>query len=625
MLPPARERAGNEFEIGGIVAAEGEAIHAADRFEVRRDLFADCHNSCRRRAMDFVDQVKSTVDIVSVIGEYVRLKKASSARYTGLCPFHTEKTPSFSVNATHQFFYCFGCQAKGDVFNFLMQLEGFTFYEALRALAERYGIPIPARREQADAETQLRAALYRMHEIAAAHFQSNLAGASEARAYLTKRGLSADTVRQFGLGFSDRSGASLLRIFEHDGFTREQLAQSGLVLQREDGTFFDRFRGRLMFPIQNEAGKVIAFGGRALGDEEPKYLNSSETPIYKKSTVLYNLNRAKQSIRQHEHAVLVEGYMDVIGVYAGGIAEVVASCGTALTVAQLRSIHRHAETIVVNLDPDEAGSKAAERVEALIQEGMRVRVAQLEGGLDPDEYIKANGADAYRERIDRAVGYHVWLSLRAREKFGQTAEGKANAFKWIAPAIRRIPDPIERAAVAEEVAGYIGIERGLILGDLRKSGAGARNGNAVSGDAQQLPLKERTVLRSLIDSQEVRRILIPALAGMPQLVERFQCARIIDSIVRLYETKPDFGFTDLEGRLEERERTLLTQSVFADKSGEEVFTAEQAVSYLNVLRREQRQLEIASLRTQLRDAERGGNLEQAMKLLQEIARVQRAQ
>jgi DNA primase len=571
--------------------------------------------------MDFAEQVKSTVDIVSVIGEYVPLRKASASRYMGRCPFHTEKTPSFSVNATHQFFYCFGCQAKGDVFNFLMQLEGFTFYEALRSLAERYAIHIPARREQKDPETQLRAALYRMHEIAAAHFQSNLN--PEARAYLSKRGLGADTIRQFGLGFSDRGGSALLRVLQREGFTAPQLEQSGLVLKRDDGTFFDRFRGRLMFPIHNESGKPIAFGGRALGDEEPKYLNSAETPIYKKSTVLYNLNRAKQAIRQHERAVLVEGYMDVIGVFAGGITEVVASCGTALTVAQLRAIHRHAETIVVNLDPDEAGTKAAERVEALIQEGMRVRVAQLEGGRDPDEYIKANGADAYRERIDKAVTYHVWLSLRAREKFGQSAEGKANAFKWIAPAIRRIPDPIERAAVADEVAGYIGIERALILDDLRKSGP--RNGQTTTTVEQQIPLRERAVLRSLIDNEEVRGVLIPALAGMPEMIASFQSARIVDAIVRLYETKPDFAFTDLEGRLEEREQTLLTRSIFADNTGEEVFTAELALSYLNVLRREQRQVEIAALRARLRDAERSGNLQQAMTLMEEISRVQRAQ
>jgi DNA primase len=575
--------------------------------------------------MDFRDQVKSTADIVSVIGEYVRLKKSSASRYTGLCPFHSEKTPSFSVNATHQFFYCFGCQAKGDVFNFLMQLEGFTFFEALRALAERYGIPIPQRREHADEETRLRAALYRMHEIAAGHFQSNLstAAGADARAYVTKRGLAADTVRQFGLGFADRSGSALIRILQRESFTSQELEQSGLVLKRDDGSFFDRFRGRLMFPIHNEAGNVIAFGGRALGDEEPKYLNSSETPIYKKSTVLYNLNRAKQGIRQHERAVLVEGYMDVIGVYAGGVTEVVASCGTALTVAQLRSIHRHAETIIVNLDPDEAGSKAAERVEPLIQEGMRVRIAQLEGELDPDEYIKTNGAEAYRERIDKAVAYHVWLSLRAREKFGQTAEGKADAFKWIAPAIRRIPDPIERAAVADEVAGYIGIERGLILDDLRRNGGRDRNALATS-TPQQLPLKERTVLRSLIDSEEVRGVLIPALAGMPEVVHQFQCARIVDTIIRIYETKPSFAFTELEGRLDDRERTLMTQAVFADNSGEEVFTAQQALSYLDVLRRQQRQVEIASLRAQLRDAERRGELQQAMRIMEQISRVQRA-
>jgi DNA primase len=254
---------------------------------------------------------------------------------------------------------------------------------------------------------------------------------------------------------------------------------------------------------------------------------------------------------------------------------------------------------------------------------MRVRVAQLEGELDPDEYIKANGAEAYRQRIDKAVAYHVWMSLRAREKFGQTAEGKANAFRWIAPAIRRIPDPIERAAVADEVAGYIGIERGLILDDLRKNGGRDRSGQPAAG-VQQLPLKERTLLRSLIDSEEVRGVLIPPLAGMPEIVAGLQSARIIETILRIYETKADFTFTELEGRLEDRERTLMTEALFADNSGEEVFTSEQALSYLNVLRREQRQVEIASLRAQLRDAERSGNIQQAMTLMNQISRLQKA-
>ena len=577
--------------------------------------------------MDFAEQVKSSVDIAKVIGEYVRLRKASAQRYTGLCPFHTEKTPSFSVNVSHQFYYCFGCQAKGDVFNFLMQVEGLTFFEALKALAERNGIPIPARREHSDAETQLRAAVYRAHEVAAAHYAANLSAAAgaEARAYIAKRGLEPATVQQFGLGYADRSGRALLRALQAEKFTAGELEASGLVLKRDDGTFFDRFRNRLMFPIHNETGKVIAFGGRALSDEdEPKYLNSPETAIYKKNAVLYNLHRAKQSIRQEDRAVLVEGYMDVIGVFAAGVTEVVASCGTALTPGQVKAIKRHSERIVVNFDPDAAGAKAAERsVEMLLEESMHIRILELEGGLDPDEYIKERGADDYRAHLDRAQSYFHWLAGRARKRFDmKTAEGRIEGFKWLLPAIRKIHDRLERAAVAGEIAEYLGVDRGLVLEEFRRTGGGqARNGRT-NQPPTALPKAEKVLLRSLLETQEVRDLLAPRLRGL-SVISRFQSAGIIETIVRLYETKPDFSFTEVEGRLEEREKALLTEAVLADNSGEEVFSAEQARAYLAVLERDERHAKIAELRSRLREAERSGDLQGAMSLMDEISKLQR--
>ena len=273
--------------------------------------------------------------IVSVIGEYVRLRRqGTSGRYTGLCPFHREKTPSFHVDGSKQAFYCFGCQKGGDVFNFVMEIEALTFFEALRWLAERHGIPMPRRAGYSDEETRRKSWLYQMHEMAQEVFRKTLdsSAGAEARAYLERRGVSQAVAEEFGLGLSDRSGQTLVRRFEQEGVPPEAMEASGLVLKRQDGSgYYDRFRGRLMFPIHSESGKIIAFGGRALAPEdEPKYLNSPETPLYRKSYVLYNLNRAKAEIRKQDRAILVEGYMDVIGVYAAGVKEVVASCGTAL-------------------------------------------------------------------------------------------------------------------------------------------------------------------------------------------------------------------------------------------------------------------------------------------------------
>ena len=308
--------------------------------------------------MDFAQQLKAQIDIARVASEYgLRLRKFGN-RYQGLCPFHNEKTPSFSIYADHQFFKCFGCDAKGDVFNFVMKIEGLTFWEALKKLADQNGIAMPKQSMASDEDTKLRAALFEMHEIAADHFRTNLAGPGGAsvREYVAKRGVTPASVQSFGLGLSDRSGRALLRIFEQRGFKPEQMEVSGLVGRRDDGSFYDRFRNRLMFPIHSESGKTIAFGGRALDPEEKaKYINSSETKIYRKSNVLYNLNRAKNEAMKLDRIVLVEGYMDVIGASQAGVTEVVAPCGTSLTIDQIRAMKRHSLNLHLNFDPDSAG------------------------------------------------------------------------------------------------------------------------------------------------------------------------------------------------------------------------------------------------------------------------------
>src|SRR6266850_4322963 len=386
--------------------------------------------------MDFVEQLKSSVDIVTVIGEYVRLRKSGTNRYMGLCPFHSEKSPSFTVHVVHQFYKCFSCGAGGDVVKFVMEKEGISFYEALKSLAERYGVPMPKRSQVADEDAKVRGGLLAMHELAQENFRANLSAQAgkTARAYVTKRGLSEETIEQFGLGYSDRSGRALLRLFEQHHFPVAQMEESGLVGKRQDGSLYDRFRNRLMFPIHNESGKIIAFGGRALSaDDEPKYLNSPETPIYKKSHVLYNLHRAKESVRKDDRVILVEGYMDAIGVTAAGFRNVVASCGTALTSDQVQAVKRHSHRIAVNFDPDAPGANAAERsIDLLLAEGMQVRIVELDGDLDPDEYCKERGADAYRDRLDGAKGYFYWLADRARAKHDtRTSEGKVAVLNFL--------------------------------------------------------------------------------------------------------------------------------------------------------------------------------------------------
>ncbi|MGH9628711.1 MAG: DNA primase [Bryobacteraceae bacterium] len=577
--------------------------------------------------MDFVEHLRSSIDIVQVIGERVRLRRASAGRYTGLCPFHQEKTPSFSVNSTVQRYYCFGCHASGDLFQFVMEYENLTFPEALKHLADGHGIPMPARKEHSDPAARQRSAIYEMHEFAAKVFQANLQGpaGADARSYLARRGVAPELAEQFVIGFSERSGQALFRKLQQQGFSSDHIEASGLVNRREDGSFYDRFRGRLMFPICNEQGTPIAFGGRALSDEDqPKYMNSPETPIYRKSYVLYNLHRAKQSIRKHECAVLVEGYMDVIGVHGAGIGEVVASCGTALTAAQVQAIHRNSDRIVVNFDPDAAGVKAAEKsIEMLLEEGMHVRMLELDGGLDPDEYVKKFGPDAYRAKLQKAPGYFSWLAERARKRFDmRTAEGRMEGLKFLLPSIQRIGDRLERAAVANEVADYLGIERGLVLDEFRKIATNRRNGQPKAGERERsLPPSERVLVRSLVSSHAVRQRLLPRLQSCAVL-ERFRCRPILDVMFALYAGEPEFSFADLEGRLEQNEKYLLAAAVFADNS-DEVFTLEQAAAYLGVLETDEKHAQVSSLRVRLKEAERGGDMAEAFRLMQQMDEVQK--
>ena len=257
--------------------------------------------------LDFAAQVKSSVDIVSVVGEYVRLRRVGATQsYTGLCPFHNEKTASFRVHANHQFFKCFGCGQGGDVFKFVQEIERISFYEALKLLAERSGIPMPKRSEYADADTKIRAAIFRLHELAEEAFRANLrspAGA-DARAYLARRGVTVEQIELFGLGYAGGSGHFLANLFQKEDIPPGLMEQSGLVMKRDAGGYYDRFRNRVMFPIHSESGKTIAFGGRALAEnDQPKYMNSPETPIYRKSYVLYNLHRAKEGIRKEDRVV----------------------------------------------------------------------------------------------------------------------------------------------------------------------------------------------------------------------------------------------------------------------------------------------------------------------------------
>jgi len=574
--------------------------------------------------MDFVEQLKSSVDIVSVVGEYVRLRRSGANRYMGLCPFHNEKSPSFTVHVVYQFYKCFSCGVSGDVVKFVMEKEGLSFHEALKSLAERYGIPMPKRSQYADEDSKLRGALLAMHEQAEEAFRANLKSQAgeAARSYIAKRGLSPETVEHFGLGYSDRSGRALVRLFEQRGFPVAQMEESGLVGKRQDGSLYDRFRNRLMFPIHNESGKIIAFGGRALSpDDEPKYLNSPETPIYKKSHVLYNLHRAKESVRKDDRVILVEGYMDAIGVTAAGFRNVVASCGTALTTQQVQAVKRHTDRIAVNFDPDAPGANAAERsVDLLLAEGMRVRIVELDGDLDPDEYCKERGATAYQERLDGAKGYFYWLADRARAKHDmRTAEGKVAVLNFLLPKVQSITDQLERMTIANDVAGYIGVDRGMVLDHFRKA-VSERGEKTIERPKSPLRHDERMLLIALLADAALRANMIGTLRSL-ETIETLPSRRIFQAIFALDEAGGRVGFDEINGRLEEADQNLLAQTVLNDDS--EISQDEVSAAMESMQRSERQHLRVR-LKTRIGESERAGRLDEAMRLTVELQALERA-
>jgi len=518
---------------------------------------------------NFKETLKQQADIVRIVGDYVKLKKSGAQNFSGLCPFHAEKTPSFSVHATRQFYHCFGCGESGDVFAFIQKVENITFPEAVRLLAQKLGVPMPKVSFSSPAEArdaQVRMALLDVHVRAAAFFQECLRRpeGANAREYLKGRGLDDETIARFRIGYAPDSGF-LLRDALRREFDKELLRESGLFSWKEgdsrqpsaisrqqkqvlrsaqddnsvegaDGNdelltakgagfepransreptaapaIYSKFRNRVMFPICNEQGKVIAFTGRTLSvstDEKagPKYLNSPETAIYSKSRVLFNLDNAKEAIRKLEYSILVEGQMDCISVYAAGFHNVIASSGTAFTELQAKLLGRFSKKVVVNFDPDTAGTRATERtLGLLVEEEFNIQVLTLETGFDPDLFIRRKGKDAYAAALKHSQKYFDYLIDRARAMFpARNSESKVKAVNHLLPHIQRVPSRIVRDGLALEISQKLGIDSAVLRQEL-KHAATTRSATQVKATAEaQVTGAERVLIRALASATQMQ-------------------------------------------------------------------------------------------------------------------------
>src|SRR5437763_4442330 len=581
-------------------------------------------------AGSFAEKVKQQADIVRVLGEYVRLKKTGKD-FSGLCPFHQEKTPSFSLSTNKQIFYCFVCGKCDDVYNFVMEIEKCESPEAVKLVAEKCGISIPRPKERSGEErkeNQQRATLVEMHREAQTFFVKQLEGTLEgkaARAYLEDRGLDKDAVSRFGIGYAPSGGDALLRHLKSK-YPEKLLTESGLISRDQGGKLFDRFRRRITFPISNESGKIVAFGCRALGEDQPKYLNSPETPIYSKSNVLYHLDRAKEALRRQDFAILVEGYMDAIAVARAGISNVVASCGTSLAEPQIKLLGRFTRRVIVNYDPDTAGQTATERSLALLLEhDFEVRVLALpptgNKKADPDKFIREQGADAYLKLLKEASPYVDYLIARALQMDLTTGEGKLRAENFLLPYVQKIPNRILRSEWATRIAQQLRLDEPVLRAALSKAAAERRSEVKTQPELVGRAAKpvERRLIRMLTEGQGFRRELAEQLQ-QDQLYRGLETEKIFAALVIASLSGQPVQATEVAAMLEERERRLLFEILFEEANEP---TWEEAQSCIEALQHRQAERELADVQRSIEAnpaaPELRGLLEKKQELMRRLA------
>jgi DNA primase len=549
--------------------------------------------------MEIVEQVRQAASIIEIASQYTTLKRRGS-KHVGLCPFHAEKTPSFTVDEDKQLYHCFGCNAGGDVFTLVMEKEQLSFPEALKYLADKYHIPLPRKTGFSPQAKRLEEQVLEVNERALAFFRRSLTETEEgarALAYLKKRGLSDETIQAFKLGYAPNAWDGLTSHFKAARTPAALLEKAGLILPgKKPGEYYDRFRGRAIFPIFDRTGRTVAFGGRALFDQEPKYLNSPDTPVYTKGKLVYGLNFSKQALREAGEAILVEGYTDYIALFQAGLTHVVASLGTALTSAQLDEIKRFAGKVVINYDGDHAGQQAALRAVSLcLEKGLPSEVLVLPDGLDPDGAMRTFGAARYRELRSQATpGFRFFLEQVSRGKPLDVPEEKAAVVRQALAEIAKISESVVRSLYLKQTAYFLSLDEQI----LRTMAQGIQP-QARAEEKPYFSNAEKRLLQILVNNKPIARYVFAEmkdndLRGLPS-------DPIIQLIRTAFQAGQDWSYADLQRMIDPRWAGPLGQAVLDEEQAPSI---EEALVCLHTLRELRLEADERKILAEIRACER---------------------
>jgi len=560
--------------------------------------------------MEIIDQVRQASSIVEIASQYTTMKRRGR-KWVGLCPFHTEKTPSFTVDEEKQLYHCFGCGVGGDVFSLLMERENLTFPEALKSLAEKYRIPLPAQQRVRPEVLKLEEKLFKTNELAVGYFKKNLTNTQEGKKaleYLRNRGLSEETIQTLKIGYALNAWTALLDAFRSKDVPVSLLEKGGLVLPgSRPGEYRDRFRGRVIFPIFSLTGRVVGFGGRTIVDAEPKYLNSPETPLYSKGKLLYGLNFTKDAVRREGTAILVEGYTDFSSLYQAGFTNVVASLGTALTAWQVGQVMRFAQRLIINYDGDTAGRTAMARAVPIgFEKGLNVEVLVLPDGLDPDAYIKKQGRDKYQALLKKTVsGLDFLIDAMTAGARMSVPEEKGKIAHAVVREIEKVPDPVARSEYLRRASSKLGVGEELL-----RSLVGRKGPDKAADEPGLFCPAEKRLFQILMTDRSIAHEIFAECGG--EIFQGLRGEQVFQHIMAGFKNDEDWSFPSLQGKVPPALLSQLATALFEKASAG---TVEEAQECLRSLRRVHLQNRLKSIQRDIARSEKAGEKEELLALL----------